>query len=424
MAINKQWYNEALIPFTLEEIQDTIIGTNNNSAPGMVIGNLFPIPKPTDWQKNINKTRPSTLLETSRKKALPGCRTYDPIKILNNIMEEAREFKKKLWLFFQDISKAYDSMSSLALQKAMERIKFPTQIISILNDILENGNNKVTFYGLSDPYKVHDGISQGDAISPLLWRIYYDPLLDAVKRSYLGYNMTANLFGNVVNPSKSQVMHIKLLNPNKNNSDAPIIINEQTVIPVGKSTLIRYLGVPQNRCYCLCLECMAKRDCEIEDFILSRLYHNAIILHLDSLQKSIEDAPYILNIPPQLSCADYKLSIPNGTDFGSLRQELFQLNMNHRTDVTAQPDNSFRRHKRLIIFNMDSTLIQQKIIDEISRSRVSLLLLKIISFIRKSKFQQMANHTGEFLGPINNGECKAELLEVKFKHYAVGDGTN
>src|SRR6185369_4297752 len=31
------------------------------------IGKLFPIPKPNDWQKDINKTRPITLLETCRK---------------------------------------------------------------------------------------------------------------------------------------------------------------------------------------------------------------------------------------------------------------------------------------------------------------------------------------------------------------------
>src|SRR6185436_10346218 len=108
------------------------------------------------------------ILNPNNWAALPGCRTHDPINILNKIMEEAREFKKELWLFFQDISKAYDSMSSFALQKTMERIKVPTQIIPTPNNILENRSNKViTFYGLSDPCKVHDGIDQGDAISPL-----------------------------------------------------------------------------------------------------------------------------------------------------------------------------------------------------------------------------------------------------------------
>src|SRR6185436_19798927 len=146
------------------------------------------------------------ILNPNNWAALPGNRTHDPINILNNVMEEAREFKKELWLFFQDISKAYDSMSSLALQKAMERIKIPTQIITILNSILANRSNRViTFYGLTDPYIVHDGIDQGDTISPLLWKIYYDLLLDAVKRSDLGYTMMANCFADMSSMSIPQI---------------------------------------------------------------------------------------------------------------------------------------------------------------------------------------------------------------------------
>ena len=247
-SIKSEWYNDVVAPFTTEEVQSVINNLNNNSAPGASgipyfflkhlkdssleflvtlfnkilttsitpqewsIGKLFPIPKPNDWQKDINKTRPITLLETCRKiftkiitrrlskvmidnpilnvnnwAALPGGRTHDPINILNNVMEEAREFKKELWLFFQDISKAYNSISGLAVQKAMEQIKIPKKLIEIVGGMLENRTNRViTFHGLTDPYMVHDGIDQGDSISPLLWRIFYDSLLEAVNKSDLG----------------------------------------------------------------------------------------------------------------------------------------------------------------------------------------------------------------------------------------------
>ncbi|RIA97021.1 HAD-like domain-containing protein [Glomus cerebriforme] len=187
------------------------------------------------------------------------------------------------------------------------------------------------------------------------------------------------------------------------------------------------------------LECMAKHDCEIEDFMLSRLYHDVtfgvlITLNTHNIDlfrdlaeasrkwdgtlafdvhdrdqnyytSSIEDAPYenrikytatVLNqngLTPQflndwtkfllkekisvekmqrlnegkLSCADYKLSVPNNTDFERLRQELFTLSTSHGTDVALQPYDVFRRHKRLVVFDMDSTLIQQEVIDEIAR---------------------------------------------------------
>ncbi|KAG0054941.1 hypothetical protein BGZ83_010066 [Gryganskiella cystojenkinii] len=69
----------------------------------------------------------------------------------------------------------------------------------------------------------------------------------------------------------------------------------------------------------------------------------------------------------QLSCADYKLSIPANLSMDKFREELFQLSAEHGTDVALQPYDVFRKHKRLVVFDMDSTLIQQEVIDEIAR---------------------------------------------------------
>ncbi|KAF9296355.1 hypothetical protein BGZ88_000061 [Linnemannia elongata] len=69
----------------------------------------------------------------------------------------------------------------------------------------------------------------------------------------------------------------------------------------------------------------------------------------------------------QLSCADYKLSIPASLNMDKFRESLFQLSADHGTDVALQPYDVFRKHKRLVVFDMDSTLIQQEVIDEIAR---------------------------------------------------------
>lgn len=69
----------------------------------------------------------------------------------------------------------------------------------------------------------------------------------------------------------------------------------------------------------------------------------------------------------QLSCADYKLSIPGNLNMDKFRESLFQLSADHGTDVALQPYDVFRKHKRLVVFDMDSTLIQQEVIDEIAR---------------------------------------------------------
>ncbi|CAH1763481.1 1497_t:CDS:2 [Entrophospora sp. SA101] len=308
------------------------------------------------------------------------------------------------------------------------------------------------------------------------------------------------------------------------------------------------------------LECMAKHECEIEDFTLFRLYHNVTFSVLTTMKhenvelfcdlsdaarkwdgnltidlqgvadqekpiKPLEEAPYdnrikyaatVLNQngltakfmdewtklllrekisvekmqrlnEGRLSCADYKLSVPLGTDFDRLRQDLFQLSVSHGTDVALQPFDVFRRHKRLVVFDMDSTLIQQEVIDEIARiagvvnevamitelamngeidfkeslkRRVSLLKgtpVDVIEAVKKKIIFTEGAHflckalkkigfklavisvssdgltlTGETIGPIIDGGRKAELLEVIAQAenvtldqvIAVGDGAN
>ncbi len=54
---------------------------------------------------------------------------------------------------------------------------------------------------LSPQFTAEDGIDQGDTISPLLWRIFYDPLLSALqKNSSRGYKMKVNWPLNINNP--------------------------------------------------------------------------------------------------------------------------------------------------------------------------------------------------------------------------------
>ncbi|KAJ3189514.1 hypothetical protein HDU85_003145 [Gaertneriomyces sp. JEL0708] len=190
------------------------------------------------------------------------------------------------------------------------------------------------------------------------------------------------------------------------------------------------------------LENLARHNCEVHDFALSRLYHNVTfgcLIRLasdnvnifsdlaqsarkwdatlsfdvqdaakgDPVTSSLEDAPYqgrvkytatVLNqngLTPRflntwtrlllderisvekmtrlsasgarLCSIEYRLSVPSDVDFDQFRAALFQLSSEHGTDVAVQPNDVFRKNKRLVIFDMDSTLIQQEVIDEIAK---------------------------------------------------------
>ncbi|KAJ2766664.1 Phosphoserine phosphatase, partial [Coemansia nantahalensis] len=70
----------------------------------------------------------------------------------------------------------------------------------------------------------------------------------------------------------------------------------------------------------------------------------------------------------ELMCVEFRLSVPDTLSADEMRAELIAISGGHQTDVALQPDNVFRRQKRLVVFDMDSTLIQQEVIDEIARA--------------------------------------------------------
>jgi len=49
-----------------------------------------------------------------------------------------------------------------------------------------------------------------------------------------------------------------------------------------------------------------------------------------------------------------------------MREELFKVSLNQPVDIAIQDDDLFRRNRRLILFDMDSTLIQCEVIDELA----------------------------------------------------------
>jgi hypothetical protein len=158
------------------------------------IAHVYPIPKPVDWDCDITKTHPITLLETTRKDfvkiitnrlskilakhnvlrgnnyaSLPGSSTKDPIKIMNMLIEDAVENKKDIWILLQDLSKAYDRVDLNILKLALKKIKIPENCISCLINLFTNRHNAIfTQDGLSEYYDVKIGIDQGEVISPLL----------------------------------------------------------------------------------------------------------------------------------------------------------------------------------------------------------------------------------------------------------------
>ena len=250
--ISSDWYQSALLEFSIEEVSSTLAQLPNNKACGpsgisyemlkhaglpflqaitslfnrcitsnkipkqWKEGRIFPISKKPIFDGNLTNTRPISLLEHTKKLytklltnrlnyiftkypilspynyiALPGNSTSIPIHILNNIIEDATCNSKDLWLISQDISKAYDSVNPNLFQKSLLRLNMPLQLIDVLTNLLTNRHNRViSNLGLTDTYQVQNGIDQGETITPLFWRIYYDPLIHRIASRFPGYTLS------------------------------------------------------------------------------------------------------------------------------------------------------------------------------------------------------------------------------------------
>jgi hypothetical protein len=109
-------------------------------------------------------------------------------------MEDAQQSAdKQLWIVLQDICKAYDTVGWEALECALQRIKMNTTYCNILKDLHNNRHSSViTAHRLTEPHLVQDGLDQGETHAPILWRIFYDPLLCAVNNinPQTGYSMS------------------------------------------------------------------------------------------------------------------------------------------------------------------------------------------------------------------------------------------
>lgn len=54
-------------------------------------------------------------------------------------------------------------------------------------------------------------------------------------------------------------------------------------------------------------------------------------------------------------------------DYDSMKERFMEISQQLGVDISFQEDNIYRRNRRLVVFDMDSTLIQQEVIDEIAR---------------------------------------------------------
>jgi phosphoserine phosphatase len=87
-------------------------------------------------------------------------------------------------------------------------------------------------------------------------------------------------------------------------------------------------------------------------------------LNIDRIDRLSGRVP--LSAAPSRTCVELAVS-GDGADEDRVRAELMAMTARHDVDVAVQHDNVYRRSRRLVAFDMDSTLIQAEVIDELAK---------------------------------------------------------
>ncbi|KAI8361775.1 HAD-like domain-containing protein [Choanephora cucurbitarum] len=361
-------------------------------------------------------------------------------------------FIEKLDVQVQKVSDFFEQQSKqLANQSGTtEPTEVLKQIVMLERFVFLN------YTGITKILKKNDRHSGLALSEPYLRRVAQLPLVKAQELTQLKRAVMNTLsrehqieFGNKNSP---------IMVRSRSNHVNPSSVLPPTFVGPNQKVLVSLAGPHGTDIIGAVLDCLARHPCDINDFMLSRLYHNVTFGVLITLQSdnvavfrdlaeaaqkwdatltydipdsqvtepavkhqpkekkkegtetfipsSLEEAPYsertkyaatLLNqygLDPTflsewtqlllkhrisvekmirldkekvLTCADLRLSVPRGMDMDALRTELIGFSASYGTDIAFQKDDVFRKNKRLVVFDMDSTLIYQEVIDEIAR---------------------------------------------------------
>jgi phosphoserine phosphatase len=106
-------------------------------------------------------------------------------------------------------------------------------------------------------------------------------------------------------------------------------------------------------------------NCVSPDFISSTFIHDissTLAEHNVNIQRIDKVSPR------EFTSLEILTTVPKQLNQALLKEELLGVSNDHKVDVAFLKDNVFRRSKRLIVFDMDSTLIQAEVIDELAKA--------------------------------------------------------
>ena len=129
-----------------------------------------------------------------------GRETRDQIPNICWIIENAREFKKKIYFCFIDYAKAFDRMDHKKLWKILKEMGISDQLIFLLKN-LYTGQETIARagHGTMDWFQIGKGVHQDSVLSPCLFNLNAEYIMWNVKlvESQAGIKIARRIINNL-----------------------------------------------------------------------------------------------------------------------------------------------------------------------------------------------------------------------------------
>ena len=118
----------------------------------------------------------------------PNHSTTDMMFVINRLQELARKKGMPLYVYFIDLTKAYDSVDRTLLWTVLARIGVPQNMISVIRQFHNGMRARVRLNDrvCSGWFTVEQGLRQGCVLTPLLFTIFFAAVTNVAFRAFQG----------------------------------------------------------------------------------------------------------------------------------------------------------------------------------------------------------------------------------------------
>ena len=125
---------------------------------------------------------------------------------VQKIIEKRKEHNLPLFLLFIDYEKAYDNVNRDKLWEVMDN-KISKYLLNTMKCIYRNTNIRIKFNGgVSGPTHINKGVRQGCGLSPVLFNIYFNKIIQEFKRAMKGIQLNNKKSVNTILYAVEQIL--------------------------------------------------------------------------------------------------------------------------------------------------------------------------------------------------------------------------